>query len=303
MDPARHRHPRRRRPPPTPAPPPAAPDPVDTAALYAELAERGLDYGPSFQGLRAARRDGTTVHASVEVPGPAEGFGPHPAVLDSTLHALHPSGLLPDHDGAPLVPYSWRGVRAHHPGTTAARATITRLDDSSVSLLLTDGTDRPLLTVDRLTLRPATPPPAATSGGHLHATDWVEVAPTSTAPAAATEWAPSGDAAEELPTLLDLLDRPDRVVVRTRGAVDLGDEPVVPEAAGLWGWCAPPRPNTPAGWSSSTPTTAPRRCASPWPPGNRRWRSATAGCSPRASPRSPRTPPAGGPRRPTARCW
>ncbi|WP_245533534.1 type I polyketide synthase, partial [Actinoalloteichus spitiensis] len=148
---------------PAPAAWPGTVDAVDTAALYAELADQGLDYGPAFRGLRAVRRDGATAHASVEVPGPADGFAAHPAVLDATLHALHPTGLLPAQDGAPLVPYSWSGVRSytHTPGTTAARATMTRHDDSSVSLLLVDDADHPVLTVDRLTLRPATPPPAA----------------------------------------------------------------------------------------------------------------------------------------------
>jgi polyketide synthase 12 len=45
--------------------PPAGVEPVDVDGLYDGLAERGLEYGPAFQGLRAAWRRGREVFAEV----------------------------------------------------------------------------------------------------------------------------------------------------------------------------------------------------------------------------------------------
>ncbi|WP_398878585.1 polyketide synthase dehydratase domain-containing protein, partial [Streptomyces prunicolor] len=62
--------------------------PVD--GLYERLAEAGYEYGPVFQGLRSAWRDGELVYAEVVLPdepvGSAQGFGIHPALLDAALH-------------------------------------------------------------------------------------------------------------------------------------------------------------------------------------------------------------------------
>ncbi len=71
----------------------AAPDaePLDTARVYADLADQGYGYGPAFQGLRAAWRHGDDVYAEVALPAEAAadatGFGLHPALLDAALHA------------------------------------------------------------------------------------------------------------------------------------------------------------------------------------------------------------------------
>uniref|UniRef100_UPI00066CA522 type I polyketide synthase n=1 Tax=Streptomyces sp. SBT349 TaxID=1580539 RepID=UPI00066CA522 len=68
-------------------PPPGA-DPVDLTHCYAELAEIGLAYGPSFLGLRALWRRGDEVFAEVALPDGTDpgGFGLHPALLDAALH-------------------------------------------------------------------------------------------------------------------------------------------------------------------------------------------------------------------------
>ena len=40
---------------------------------YGRLAEVGFEYGPAFEGLTAAWRDGEDVYAEVELPESAEG--------------------------------------------------------------------------------------------------------------------------------------------------------------------------------------------------------------------------------------
>jgi acyl transferase domain-containing protein len=53
--------------------PPADASEVDVTGWYAALAEHGLTYGPTFQGLRAVWRRGAEVYAEVELPEPAHG--------------------------------------------------------------------------------------------------------------------------------------------------------------------------------------------------------------------------------------
>ena len=74
--------------------PPAGAEPVDLTGLYDRLADRGYEYGPAFQGLRAAWRRGDEVFAEVALPADvpdAQAFGLHPALLDAALHAARRS--------------------------------------------------------------------------------------------------------------------------------------------------------------------------------------------------------------------
>ncbi|MFB7505847.1 type I polyketide synthase, partial [Streptomyces broussonetiae] len=91
-------------------PPPQA-QPLDVASVYPDLADQGYGYGPTFQGLRAAWRQGDDVYAEVALPAGAAAdageFGLHPALLDAALHAA-------DLDAPPrpevLLPFAWTGV-------------------------------------------------------------------------------------------------------------------------------------------------------------------------------------------------
>src|SRR5262249_49489015 len=88
--------------------PPAGATEIDLEALAAQVADAGLDYGPAFQGLRAAWRQGADTY--VEVGGAAVEaghFGLHPALLDAALRPLAP-GPEP---GSVRMPFSWSGVR------------------------------------------------------------------------------------------------------------------------------------------------------------------------------------------------
>ena len=94
-------------------PPPGAGQ-VAVGGLYGRLAEAGYDYGPLFQGVRAAWRAGEEVYTEVVLPeeaGAVPGFGIHPALLDAALHG----GLLEKEAGSRAeLPFSWSGVRLGH---------------------------------------------------------------------------------------------------------------------------------------------------------------------------------------------
>jgi pimaricinolide synthase PimS1 len=167
----------------TPAVPvarPAAAAPLDVAGLYDELLRRGLEYGPVFQGVRAAWRepDGT-LHAEVALPDDVDtgGYGIHPALLDAALHALgldDRTGSEDDRtgsgrpgDGGAQVPFAWSGVTVHRPGATAAHVRLSLGD--AVEVTLADAGGEPVVSVAALRLRTYAPPSV------LHRLDWTPV--------------------------------------------------------------------------------------------------------------------------------
>ncbi|MFB9682485.1 acyltransferase domain-containing protein, partial [Streptosporangium vulgare] len=130
--------------------PPRGAEPVDVDALYDGLASVGLEYGPVFQGLRAAwRRDGV-LYAEVALPAERDttGFRVHPALLDACLHVL-----AADRETAAL-PFSWRGVRLNGTDVTSLRVRIDDAGDAGVSLAVADDTGRTVLTAESLLLLP-----------------------------------------------------------------------------------------------------------------------------------------------------
>ncbi|WP_344295700.1 SDR family NAD(P)-dependent oxidoreductase, partial [Streptomyces synnematoformans] len=142
-------------------PPPAdAAAPVDLSDGYLRLGARGYDYGPVFQGLRRLWHGdsdgsvGDVTFAEVALPdeatADAERAGVHPALLDAVLHAV----LLGAQSDRTLLPFSWSGVRLHATHATALRVRVTRIGEDAVALDLTDPAGAPVLTVDRLSLRP-----------------------------------------------------------------------------------------------------------------------------------------------------
>ncbi|NUT90682.1 MAG: SDR family NAD(P)-dependent oxidoreductase, partial [Saccharothrix sp.] len=130
-------------------PPPDA-TPVDITDLYDRLAALGLNYGPAFQGLRAAWRQGDTTYAEVGLAGEPDTFGLHPALLDGALHAL----AADIGDGRPHLPFAWSGVTLHAEGATALRVRFTKTGDDTASLTIADAAGSPVATIDTLTVRP-----------------------------------------------------------------------------------------------------------------------------------------------------
>jgi acyl transferase domain-containing protein/NADPH:quinone reductase-like Zn-dependent oxidoreductase/acyl carrier protein len=174
--------------------PPAGAVPVDLTGLYDRLAERGYGYGPLFRGLTAVWRSGSDLLAEVELPGAADGFALHPALLDAALHPL----LIEGADGGPLLlPFSWRGVELHATGATRLRVRLTPGEGGSTALLAADATGLPVASAEALDLRPAGPggptPGAAAVRDALFRLDWLP-AEAAGAPDAGTSWAVLGDA-------------------------------------------------------------------------------------------------------------
>ncbi|MFC9328318.1 SDR family NAD(P)-dependent oxidoreductase [Kitasatospora sp. NPDC057015] len=162
---------------PAPAPtgaawPPPGAEPAALDGLYGRLADHGLGYGPVFQGLRAAWRDGDTWYAEVALPEGTDtaGFGLHPALLDAALHAL---GLAPD-DVHTRIPFAWADVRLHATGAATLRVTLTpSAATDTLAINAVDPAGAPVLSVGALTLRRAA---AAESGpataGNLYRVVW-----------------------------------------------------------------------------------------------------------------------------------
>nr|WP_307971589.1 SDR family NAD(P)-dependent oxidoreductase [Streptomyces sp. CHA16] len=145
--------------------PPEGAEPVGIDTVYAEMADRGLEYGPHFQGLRAVwRRDGehggTEIFAEVRLPQPlveqAEQYILHPALFDAVLHAVVPGGLLPPTGAEPeaRLPFSWSGVEIQAAGASVLRARLTALGHDALTLTLWDAAGGQVATVDALTVRP-----------------------------------------------------------------------------------------------------------------------------------------------------
>ncbi|RKN10669.1 SDR family NAD(P)-dependent oxidoreductase [Streptomyces radicis] len=181
--------------------PPVAAEPLDTEEFYRRIAATGFGYGPLFQGLTAAWRDGDDTWAEVSLPEDAEpgAHGVHPALLDS---AIQPAALVmaPDPaDDAVHVPFSWRSVTLHATGARALRVRITPTGQDAVALTLTDPTGAPVLTVGSLTLRAGGPErlarARATDLGALHRVEWRPVTAGAAEPVGA--WALVADPDDE----------------------------------------------------------------------------------------------------------
>ncbi len=144
---------------------------LDLADVYERFAENGFEYGPAFQGLRAAWRDGDNVFAEVALPeGVARGgFGLHPALLDSALHAA----LLVD--GGTGLPFSWEGVSLHATGATALRVKLTR-NGNGIAIALADTAGAPVASVDTLVVREVSAGQLETvDRDSLFQVDWADV--------------------------------------------------------------------------------------------------------------------------------
>ncbi|MER6561682.1 type I polyketide synthase [Streptomyces sp. NPDC001027] len=168
--------------------PPADARSVPLDGFYDALAVRGYQYGPAFQGLRAAWRSGDVWYAEVALPEDqhrdAARFGLHPALLDAALHAqLAGSGDDGEGDGGERggvgLPFAFSGVTLHAVGATGLRVRLERGPSGAVSLHLADGTGRPVATVGSLVSRPvspAAPHASRPADGALYAVRWSESA-------------------------------------------------------------------------------------------------------------------------------
>ncbi|WP_156658093.1 SDR family NAD(P)-dependent oxidoreductase, partial [Mycobacterium kyorinense] len=155
--------------------PPAGATAVDVADGYQRLAAHGYGYGPAFRGLTAMWRRGDEMFAEVTVPeaaGGVTGFGVHPVLLDSALHA---AAMAADASDVAL-PFSWQGVSLHAAGASSVRARIAPVGPSAVSVELADGLGLPVLSVASMAVRPVSQQQLAAAASSSAADRLFEVA-------------------------------------------------------------------------------------------------------------------------------
>ncbi|WP_262706379.1 MULTISPECIES: type I polyketide synthase, partial [Streptomyces] len=156
--------------------PPAKAQPVNVADFYDQLTVVGYEYGPAFQGLQAAWRDGDTVYAEVvlaeEQAQDAARYAVHPALLDAALHA----GILntPDTEQGVRLPFSWNQVQIHAPGSAMLRVAVTQAADGW-RVRAADDTGRPVATIGSLVTRPVTADTLGSTTDDLLALTWKEI--------------------------------------------------------------------------------------------------------------------------------
>ncbi|WP_405815625.1 type I polyketide synthase [Streptomyces sp. NBC_00040] len=179
--------------------PPAGTTPLPVDELYAGLAAAGLEYGPAFQGVRAAWAGDDATYVEI---APADGqqadaslFGLHPALLDSALHAIGRAGLVED-TGRGRLPFSWTGVSLYAVGASVLRVRLSKAGPDAVSVALADGAGQPVGDIASLTLRTVSADQLDTArGGHhdgLFQVDWLPL----TLPAGVDDhWAVLGEPA------------------------------------------------------------------------------------------------------------
>ncbi|MGH3373824.1 MAG: type I polyketide synthase [Actinoallomurus sp.] len=168
--------------------PPENAEPLAVDSLYARLTDIGYDYGPIFQGLRAAWRDGDEVYAEVALSDDhadaARGFGIHPALFDAALQSG--AVLLTDGDGSRhKMPFSWAGVRLERYGVARLRVRVVSTGDSALRLDAIDDSGAPVVSVRSIVARPVDQSQlenAQRSGpSALFTVEWAAVAPEDTA--------------------------------------------------------------------------------------------------------------------------
>ncbi|MFD8902966.1 SDR family NAD(P)-dependent oxidoreductase, partial [Streptomyces ardesiacus] len=154
-----------------PAPwPPSGARPVALDDLYPRLAAAGLDYGPSFHGLRAVWQHGEDVLAEVALPAEAghdsARHALHPAVLDAATHALAASlgtdATSSDSAGTPTgaaapgrLPFTWSGVSLYSRGASMLRVRFTPTTADAYTADIADSTGSPVARIDSVTFRAA----------------------------------------------------------------------------------------------------------------------------------------------------
>ncbi|WP_217145334.1 type I polyketide synthase [Streptomyces sp. AC627_RSS907] len=152
---------------------PADAEELDLSGVYTAMEAAGLGYGPGFQGLRRVRRTANEAFADIELTEPVGDFTLHPALLDSTLHAVAAAGLLGDEADVHL-PFAFSGVRLTAGGATSLLVRLTPNGPGGVRLTIADGTGLPVAAIERVSLRPVpheTPDRTGEPAG-LHTVDW-----------------------------------------------------------------------------------------------------------------------------------
>ncbi|MER5646788.1 type I polyketide synthase [Streptosporangium sp. NPDC002524] len=193
-------------------PPPGA-EAVEVEGGYERLAERGYEYGPAFQGLRAVWRRGEELFAEVALPGEVDpaGYGIHPALLDAALHPL----VLTAGDDELRLPFAFGGVLLHASEAPELRVRLTTTGEDTL-VEAADPAGAPVLSIDTLRVRAAAPRQTALAGTAAYGVDWIEAPPAT----AGTAGAAGAAGATVIPCVSDLPDVPARVRELTGRVLD-----------------------------------------------------------------------------------
>ena len=129
--------------------PPEGAEPIALDDFYAHLEDLGLEYGPAFQGLSAAWKQGEEIYAEASLPedqaGAARRFGLHPALLDAALHAIALTGTSQELS----LPFAWSDVCLLADGPSELRVALSPSKEG-VSLNLSDSQGSPVAAVGSL---------------------------------------------------------------------------------------------------------------------------------------------------------
>jgi polyketide synthase 12 len=181
--------------------PPAGAQQLDVEFLYDRMAEAGFSYGPVFQGVQAAWREGEAIYAEIALPedttSEAAQYGIHPALLDAALHtALLEWGEQLNSDGQ-VLPFSLSGVTLWRTGAAVLRVRLMRDEGTALSLATFDEVGEPVLSMSSLALRPVEKgllqQVRTRSHDSLYRMEWVEVAMPPAAEAQPQQFALLGD--------------------------------------------------------------------------------------------------------------
>ena len=169
--------------------PPQGAQPIALDGLYDRLDDIGLQYGPAFQGLSAAYRDGEAIYAEIslapEQHEAAQAFAIHPALLDAALHA-GVLGALDAGEASLRLPFSWRDVSLRSTGACELRVKIsTNGDGEEICLEAFDAQGVEVARVGSLIARPVSPEAlrGARPSDGLLTVAWSEVTPEAEPPA------------------------------------------------------------------------------------------------------------------------
>ncbi|MER5796608.1 SDR family NAD(P)-dependent oxidoreductase, partial [Streptomyces sp. NPDC001980] len=224
--------------------PPAGAEAMDLDGYYDRMAGNGFVYGPAFQGLRAAWRQGDTLFAEVALPDEqaddADAYGLHPALLDAALQAAGLGAFFAGDEAR--LPFAWRRVSLSASGAHVLRVRVRPDGPDSIAVAAADESGEPVVTVGSLVVRPLNPDLFQTSRELPHHFQWPVLAldTDGTHPEPEVFVVGAGSArevsAQVLARLQDALAEDGTLVVRTRAAV--ATEPgadVDPAHAAVWG--------------------------------------------------------------------
>jgi acyl carrier protein len=164
--------------------PPTDATAVPVSDLYHRLAELGYGYGPAFRAVRAAWRRGDELYVELEESsGDGAGFGVRPTLLDAAFHVAIASAADLVEPGQLLLPFAFRGIAVHGSGGSRLRARLRREGDR-LSASLSDGTGRPVASIDSVRMTAVSRKQLATRGHQdsLFTVEWQPVHTSANAP-------------------------------------------------------------------------------------------------------------------------